>query len=231
MKWKVQLLRSDWKPVHQLLHLTSLPSTPWMQNWTPKTPGGKPTPASYINIINHYAISWRERVSIHHTCQQVTDSKAWTDSYKHTHPDLFSLNNTHSLWNVTRCGQKEEKNPASIKRIKEGDELVELTEATRLSEAWIQPNSTGNLVRKHLQTLQRIKQRRFVLCPCVAETAGCSELMCRAVWCCWCVAHTTGSHPSIILAFRMSGLLLCGSSWASGRNWIWLRLSVVEGTD
>lgn len=57
------------------------------------------------------------------------------------------------------------------------------------------------------------------------------ELMCRAVWCFSCVIHTTGSHPSIILAFRMSGLLLCGSSWASGRNWIWLRLTVVEGTD
>lgn len=39
-----------------------------------------------------------------------------------------------------------------------------------------------------------------------------------------CVTHTTGSQPSIIFAFRMSGLLLWGSSWASDKNWIWLRL-------
>ena len=38
--------------------------------------------------------------------------------------------------------------------------------------------------------------------------------------------HTTGSQPSIIFALRMSGRRLCGSSWASGRNWIWLRLTV-----
>lgn len=39
------------------------------------------------------------------------------------------------------------------------------------------------------------------------------------------VTLTTGSQPSNILAFLMSGLRLCGSSWASGRNWIWLWLT------
>lgn len=34
------------------------------------------------------------------------------------------------------------------------------------------------------------------------------------------ITRTTGSQPSSILAFRISGRLLCGSSWASGRNWI-----------
>lgn len=45
-----------------------------------KTPGGKLTPASYINIINLYAISLKERVSIHHMYQQVTVQRARGDS-------------------------------------------------------------------------------------------------------------------------------------------------------
>lgn len=63
----------------------------------------------------------------------------------------------------------------------------------------------------------------------VVVTAGLQDGVCVCVHVSLsCVAHTTGSQPSIILAFRMSGLLLCGSSWASGRNWIWLRLTVCE---
>lgn len=117
----------------------------------------------------------------------------------------------------------------------------------RIKEEWIVELTEGNQALWSLNTAQFHRQPGQKTLPnawanqtksvCVPQTPiccwnrGCSELMCRAIWCFWCVTHTTGSHPSIILAFRMSGLLLWGSSWASGRNWIWLRLTVEEGTD